>query len=275
MNFNGYFSPKIVTKNVFFWILSLVATGSFASSGEMAHAINFYEILLHKLGFDLHDLQVSEYMAVPGAIVIFFLILFLGLSYRRYVNRKIDTQDLAPEDKFSIDGFIDLISYFLLSLTKDQIPHGYGVHLPLIFSIFIFILTSNLLGLVPGFNSPTSFISMNFAIGIISFLVYNYSGFKESGVAYLKHFTGPVLAIAPLFIIIELVGHIVRPYSLSLRLTGNLFGDHLVLSVFTNLTWVLVPAFFFFFGLLVAFVQSYIFTLLTVIYISIAVSHDH
>ncbi len=259
----------------FFFTLLVVPSFCFGSSGEMAHSVNYYQILLTKLGFDIHDLQVGEYMAIPGALFILGVITVIGARYRSYVAKKIEKNDLSPDASFSINGFVDFISDFLMGITRDQIPHGYEKHLPLVFTIFIFILTSNLIGLVPGFNSPTSFISMNLAMGIMTFVVYNYSGFKENGVAYLKHFTGPVAFIAPLFVIIELVGHLVRPYSLSLRLMGNLFGDHLVLAVFTNLTWVLIPALFVFFGLLVAFVQSYIFTLLTVIYISLAVSHDH
>jgi F-type H+-transporting ATPase subunit a len=84
-----------------------------------------------------------------------------------------------------------------------------------------------------------------------------------------------VVAIAPLFVFIELVSHLSRPFSLSLRLAGNIFADHLILSVFTGLTYVIAPSLLMFFGLIVAGMQSFVYTLLTSIYVSMAISHDH
>ena len=141
--------------------------------------------------------------------------------------------------------------------------------------LFLFILVSNLTGLVPGFVPSTESINTNLAMGLMVYVIYNLAGIKEHGWAYVKQFLGPVWWLAPLFFCIEFISHLARPMSLSLRLYGNIFGDHLVLSVFTGLTWLVLPAFLLFFGLLVAVLQSFVFTLLTGIYLSLALSHDH
>ena len=133
---------------------------------------------------------------------------------------------------------------------------------------------SNLLGLVPGFGPPTSDFDITFALGVVSFVVFNYYGFKEQGMGYLKHFAGPMLALAPLIFTLEIIGVFVRPVSLGLRLFGNMSGDHLVLEIFTDLTKVGVPVIFYFLGTLVSGVQAFVFTLLTLIYIALSVAHD-
>ena len=107
----------------------------------------------------------------------------------------------------------------------------------------------------------------------MSFLAFNYYGFKVQGIGYLKHFAGPILWLAPLMFALELVGTLVRPVSLGLRLFGNLFGDHLVLEIFTGLTKVGVPVVFYMLGTLVSVIQAFVFTLLSMIYIALAVAH--
>ncbi len=133
----------------------------------------------------------------------------------------------------------------------------------------------NLLGVVPGFLPPTGTLNTTLAFGILIFVLYNYYGFKEHGISYLKQFAGPVLFLAPLMIIIEIISHLVRPISLSLRLFMNVTGDHMVLGVFTNLTHLIVPAIFVGLGIFVSFLQAFIFTVLSAIYIALAEAHTH
>ena len=102
--------------------------------------------------------------------------------------------------------------------------------------MFTFILFANLIGLVPGFTAPTGNIGTTFGLGIVSFVAYNYYGFREHGVSYLKHFAGPVIWLAPLMAVVEVLSHVFRPVSLAIRLFGNMFADHLVLGIFTDLT---------------------------------------
>ena len=122
----------------------------------------------------------------------------------------------------------------------------------------------------------TDNINTTFAMGIFSFVVYNIYGIKEHGLAYVKHFLGPLLLLAPLMLIIELISHVVRPVSLGLRLQGNMMGDHTVLGIFLDLLpYTGVPVLFYMLGLFVCFMQAFVFTMLSMIYVSIAISHDH
>jgi F-type H+-transporting ATPase subunit a len=113
------------------------------------------------------------------------------------------------------------------------------------------------------------------ALGIFVFLYYNYVGLRANGIGYLKHFLGPMLWLAPLMLIIELASHIFRPLSLALRLRGNIMGDHVVLSVFSGLVPYLLPVIFYGIGVFVAFIQAFVFVLMTMVYISLSTAHDH
>jgi F-type H+-transporting ATPase subunit a len=170
-----------------------------------------------------------------------------------------------------------MIGEFIHDLGSNAIgPEKVRPFLPVLFAVFFFILISNLSGLVPGFTPATESINTTLVLGLFIFLVFNYAGIKEHGLfGYLKTYAGPVWWMMPLLFCIEMIGMMARPVSLSLRLYGNIFGDHLVLSVFTGLTKVILPSFLLFFGLLVACLQSFVFTLLSSIYISLATSHDH
>ena len=119
---------------------------------------------------------------------------------------------------------------------------------------------------------------ITFALGVCSFIVFNYYGFKVAGVGYLKHMAGPFWWLAWLIFPLELIGVFVRPASLGLRLFGNMFGDHLVLEIFTGLTKVVIPVVFYFLGALVSAIQAFVFMLLSMIYIALGVqlaAHGH
>jgi F-type H+-transporting ATPase subunit a len=146
---------------------------------------------------------------------------------------------------------------------------------PFFATIFLFILFANLIGLLPGFTPPTDSFHTTFALGAVSFVVYNYYGFQEHGAKYLKHFMGPVVWLAPLMIVVELFSHAFRPISLAIRLFGNMFADHLVLGIFTDLTKLVAPVAFYMLGALVCVVQAFVFTVLSMVYVALAVSHDH
>jgi F-type H+-transporting ATPase subunit a len=141
----------------------------------------------------------------------------------------------------------------------------------------VLILVSNLLGFIPGMMAPTSATSVTFALGISSFVYYNYIGIKENGLfGHLRHFAGPVLAIAPLLFLIELISNLIRPMSLGIRLFGNMFADEKVTENIANLappkTYWIVPVLLMPLGLFVAFIQTFIFIFLSMVYIS-EVSH--
>lgn len=147
-------------------------------------------------------------------------------------------------------------------------------HTNFISALFLFILFMNLLGLIPGFMPPTMNINTNLGIAVFVFLYYNYYGFKKHGLGYIKHFLGPFLPVAFLYFPIELISHVFRILSLSIRLAGNMTGDHSVLEIFTHLTYLVVPVAFLILGTIVSVVQAFVFSILSLIYIVLAVGEE-
>lgn len=182
---------------------------------------------------------------------------------------------VVPSSKLSIKGFFEVLVEFIIGLSDMVVGVEGRKFVPLFGGIFFYILFNNLVGLLPGMTPATDNLNTTIALGLFSFLAYNYYGFKEHGISYLKQFLGPLMAIAPLMLIIELISHIVRPISLALRLRGNMMGDHTVLGIFLDLVPYGVPVIFYGLGIFVCFMQAFVFTMLTMIYISMAISHDH
>jgi F-type H+-transporting ATPase subunit a len=148
-------------------------------------------------------------------------------------------------------------------------------YFPVVATFGMLILVSNLMGLVPGLMSPTASTSVTFALGISSFVYYNWVGIKENGLfGHLRHFAGPILWLAPLMFPIELISNFVRPMSLGIRLFGNLFGDEQILGTISGLAPWVVPVLIMPLSLFVAFMQTFIFVLLSIIYISEVTHHD-
>lgn len=154
-------------------------------------------------------------------------------------------------------------------------PHGLK-YFPVVATFAVLIFFSNILGFFPLFKTPTAATSVTFALGISSFVYYNYIGVKENGIfGHLKHFAGPIWWISPLIFLIEIIGNLVRPMSLGLRLFGNMFADE---AVSENIATIYPPATYFVLpllmplGLFVALIQTFVFTLLSMVYLS-EVSH--
>ena len=171
-------------------------------------------------------------------------------------------------------NLFELILSFLVTLAEDIIGHKAKRYVPLLATCFTFILFMNLLGLIPGFTPPTDKMNITVGLAVVVFLSTHYYGVKEHGIAYFKHFLGPVWWMAPIMLPIEIVSHLARPLSLSLRLFGNITGDHLVVAIFLGLVPFVVPSIFYGLGVFVSFMQAFIFTVLSMIYISGAVAHE-
>jgi F-type H+-transporting ATPase subunit a len=182
---------------------------------------------------------------------------------------------LVPPPRLSFLNFADIVTEGLYKLTKTVLGHDAGDYFPIIGTLFIYIFLNNLLGLFPGFSPATDNVNTTLACGAFVFLYYNFIGFKKGGLAYGKHFIGPVWYLAWLLLPIELISHFVRPFTLALRLKGNMAGDHTVLSVFTHMAPYIVPVPVYFLGLLVCFLQAFIFAMLSMVYISMAKETDH
>jgi F-type H+-transporting ATPase subunit a len=182
---------------------------------------------------------------------------------------------LSAENPGKLQHIFELI-YGFIDETISQVGVAHGERFVYyIGTIFIFILSMNLIGLVPVFESPTNVVYVTVGLAIPTFLYYNAVGFKAHGIGYLKQFMGPVAWLAPLMIPIELISHFVRPLSLSVRLYGNMFAGEQVTGVFLQLTYLVIPIIFMLLHVFVALVQTYVFVLLTTIYIGGAVSDEH
>lgn len=222
--------------------------------------------------FGIHDHHV---MHIPSGITVTLILGLFSIFAFRALKKKGD--EIRAEKKFGIFSIADVCVDFLRNIVMSTMGKQGEKFIPLIGSIFVFILLSNLMGLIPGFPPPTENINTTLALGLFIFLFYNIMGFKEHGIGYLKQFVGPVWWLFFIMIPIELVSHIFRPLSLALRLKGNISGDHLLVSVFHDIIPfpIAIPVIFMLLGVMVAFIQSLVFSLLSMVYISLAISHDH
>ena len=202
------------------------------------------------------------------------LIVFWGcLAFRRSLGKK---DGILPSRRFGFRAFLEMVADaafgVMIGIMGEKNARRY---LPLVGGLALFILFSNLMALVPGFGVPTTTLKTNIALAVLVFLMTHVYGVRENGLGYFKHFLGPVLWLAPLMLPIELISHVARPVSLSLRLMGNMVADHKVVFTFFTLFPILLPVPFLFLGLLVCFVQTFVFCVLTMIYIALATAHDH
>ena len=147
---------------------------------------------------------------------------------------------------------------------------------PFFGTLFIFILAMNLIGIIPTFESPTMSVYVPAGLAVATWIYYHAMGVRELGLwKYLAHFGGPILVLAPLMFFIEIIGHVARMLSLTVRLYGNMFAGEQITNVFISLTYLVVPVVFMALHVFVSFLQAYVFTLLTMIYVSIGTSHEH
>ena len=217
---------------------------------------------------------LGQYDYILGSILVLILLALAGFSIKKALSKE---DSVLPDEKFSIRTIFEILTIdFLFDLFTNMLGSKENAkkYFPLLGASFFFILFANFLGIIPGFLPPTGNFNVPVACALVIFVMYNFYGFKENGLAYLKHFAGPVIFLAPLMFIIEVISHFVRPVSLSLRLFMNITGDHLILGVFTNLVHYIIPAIFIGLGIFVSFLQAFIFTVLSAIYISLATAHE-
>jgi len=206
---------------------------------------------------------------VPDYLVMCFfvallLILLLGLASRRLSP--------LPSKKQSL---LELILQTFEGLLVDIIGPEGKKFLPVIGTVGLFIFTANMIGLAPGFMSPTSKLNVTAGCALTVFVYYHWQGMKAQGVLkYLKHFAGPIPALAPLLIPIEIISHFSRPVSLSLRLFGNIFAEELLIVVIASIVPFVLPLPFMAVAIFTAVIQAFVFVLLACIYISGAIVHE-
>lgn len=210
--------------------------------------------------------------AIPWYTVMFIIACILSVLLILLFRRKLSTDDPTPGQQTLEVGVLAV-----RGMLEDIVgPHGLQ-YFPVVMTFAILILISNLMGFFPLFMSPTSATSVTFALGLSSFLYYNGIGIKENGLfGHLKHFAGPIWWISPLIFPIELISNFIRPFSLGIRLFGNMFADEKVMETISHMappiTYWVVPVFLMPLSLFVAFIQTFVFVLLSQLYLS-EVSH--
>jgi F-type H+-transporting ATPase subunit a len=181
---------------------------------------------------------------------------------------------IVPSAKFSVLNFFELILQVLMNVMKEIIGPDFKRHVPFVGTLALFILFSNLLGMVPGLAPATDNLNTTLACGLLVFIYFNVQGLRVNGIAHFTHLANPVGAwwgwfLAPLMFPIELIGLVVRPFSLAIRLAGNVIGDHKVTFAFAGMMPLLLPLPLFVLGLMVSLIQTAVFCLLTCVYISL------
>jgi F-type H+-transporting ATPase subunit a len=185
-------------------------------------------------------------------------------------------RNLSVDKPGKMQHIFEVIHEFITGQAEDQIGHDSRRHTVIFMSLFIFILVANLIGIVPGFISPTQCHYVTAGCALLAFVYYNVAGFRKNGFfKYTKHFFGPIPAMAPLMLPIEIVSHLARPLSLTIRLFANMYAGEQVMLAFLSLTYLVVPAVFMGLHVFVALLQAYIFVLMTMIYVAGAVAEEH
>ncbi len=205
----------------------------------------------------------SNYLSMELIVVLILVILFAVLRTRLSVDRPGKLQHV-----------FEVIAEFLDAQAKEIIGHDAHKFRVFFGTMFLFVLFMNLIGLIPGFESPTMYIAVPTGLALLTFFFYNFQGIRAHGGGYIKQFTGSMLLLIPLMLPIEIISHFARPLSLTIRLFANMFAGEQVFLTFLGLTKLIIPAIFIGLHLFVGVLQAYIFALMGMIYTGSAVSHD-
>lgn len=229
----------------------------------MVHPLLFLQFF-RKL---LEPLHINEASADAIAYTWLVIILMLVLSL-------LATKSLSSVPR-GLQNFMEVVIGGIENMIVETMGEHGRPFFPLIATLALFVLISNLIGLIPGFFPPTANINTTAACAIIVFFSTHVVGIKHHGLHYLKHFMGPIAWLAPIMFFIEVIGHLSRPVSLTLRLFGNMNGHELVLMIFFGLAPFLVPLPMMLMGVLVSFIQAFVFMLLAMIYIQGSLEEAH
>jgi F-type H+-transporting ATPase subunit a len=220
-------------------------------------------------------LSFEQYLAagefpIPTQVVMFLIVVLITVGLLWFLRGKLSVESPTTRQQ-TFEVGVEAIRSLLLDLVG---PHGLK-YFPVVATFATLILFSNLLGLMPDMVAPTANLNVTLALGLTSFLYYNYVGIRENGLwGHIKHFVGPVPAIAFLMLPVELISHSARILSLSLRLFGNIFGDEQASKVISELVPWVVPVFLMPLALLVAVIQTFIFIVLSMIYLGEVTHHS-
>jgi F-type H+-transporting ATPase subunit a len=206
--------------------------------------------------------------AVPDYLVMVLLVALLLIGLLSLASRRLR---LVPGTRQSVAEMI--VQAFAGLIVETVGPEG-RKYLPVIGTVGLFIFGCNIIGLVPGFMSPTSKLNVTLGCALVVVFYYHAQGVKSQGLKYFKHFLGPIPALAPLMVPIEVISHFSRPVSLSMRLFCNIFAEELLIVIMASIIPFLLPLPFMAVAVFTSIIQSYVFVLLSCIYIAGAVAHE-
>jgi F-type H+-transporting ATPase subunit a len=207
---------------------------------------------------------IADSVAMELLVVLFLVALFALVRSR-----------LSVENPGALQHVFEGVHGFVQGQSEEIIGHGSESFTPFLVVLVLFILICNLIGLIPGFESPTAAPVVPLGCAVCAFIYYQTQGFKHHGIGYLKHFLGPIWWLSWLMVLIEIVSHLARMLSLTLRLYANMYAGDMVTLVFFSLVPLGVPILFLGLHIGVSFLQAYIFVLLTTVYLSGAVAEEH
>lgn len=222
--------------------------------------------LLHMVGLQptYPNAPITNPVAMEILVVLVLLLFFVAVR-----------ASLSVEKPGGLQHLVEATEEFIAEQAHGVMGHGYERYIPYAVTICFFILLGNLLGLVPGFESPTANPTVPLGCALLTFVYYHFHGLRVHRHHYIKQFIGPVWALAPLMFLIEVVSHFARILSLTVRLYANMFAGDMVTLAFFSLVPVLVPVVFLGLHLFVSLVQTFIFVMLTLVYLGMAVSEEH
>jgi F-type H+-transporting ATPase subunit a len=228
---------------------------------------------LHSLGLQDGDTQkFVTAVAVGVGLLVAGSQAAKALTLRR--KRLGNEEGVVPESHISLPGFFDFFAEIFVAFQDSILGKENRKYLPLTATIFLFCLFANLLGLIPGFPAATTTVWVTVPLALLIFVSFNRYGIQENGVGgHIKHFAGPVWWLAVFMFPLEIFGALLRILTLNLRLYWNMSADHMVLGIFSEMTPYLVPVIFYGLGTFVSFMQAFVPTVLTMIYILLATQH--
>ena len=218
----------------------------------------------------LHITPAHQSAPITNAFAMELLIFFALLIYFVIVR-----VSLSVETPGAVQQVAEMTNEFVGEQSESIVGHGYERFTTYLTVLVLFILIGNLMGLVPGLESPTGSAVVPLGFALVTFIYYHYHGLRVHGFSYIKQFLGPVWWLYPLMLPIEIISHFARVLSLTVRLYANMFAGDMVTLAFFSLIPIGVPLLFLGLHFGVALIQAYVFMILATVYLSLAVAHDH
>lgn len=239
------------------------------------------DTLLHSMGLDHHFLAGHEAanttVHLHAWLAAFVLMGLAGLARMGLdaAKKRQGADRYVPSGSFDLVSGAEVFASGILGLMSDLLDKkDQRAFFPLIAGLFAYIFFCNIQSIVPGFLPPTDNVNTNVGMAIVVFLTFWGVALSRDAIGFLKHLAGPALFLVPLMFPLELISLCIRPVSLTIRLTANLYGDHQVFTILSGLIPVGVPSALLLLAILVSVVQAFVFSLLTVIYINLSLPHD-